>query len=199
MASKNQKKSGNPMIALMAVGVLGLGALAAYVKFGGADKVPPELKRVESLQKKDVPAGKNEPEPPVEKTTVELFTPSRDSEELKFTKHRSDVPEGEDARLFALNHFLQASKIADPKAKVVGIQVKDGVALIDASPEFNQTYGTFDEEAILKGISATLAQFNDIEKVQFFVEGKPVTTLGNVDLTEPISVRTKSGSEAGAN
>lgn len=199
MASKKQKKSGSPMVALMAVGVLGLGALAAYVKFGGADKVPPEVRRVDSLQKKDAPAGKTEPENTTEKTTVELYTPSRDSEELKFTKHQSDVPEGEDARLFALNHFLRESKIADPKARVVGIQVKDHVALIDASPEFNQTYGTFDEEAILKGISATLAQFKDIEKVQFFVEGKPVTTLGNVDLSEPISVRLKSQSEPGAN
>lgn len=199
MASKNQKKSGSPMIALIAVGVLGLGALAAYVKFGGADKVPQEVRRVESLQKKDIPSGKTEPEHTTQKTSVELFTPSRDSEELKFNKHQSDVPAGEDARLFALNHFLHESKIADPKAKVVGIQVKDGVALIDASPEFNQTYGTFDEEAILKGISVTLAQFKDIEKVQFFVEGKPVTTLGNVDLSKPISVRTKSGSEPGAN
>lgn len=198
MASKKQKKSGSPMIALMAVGVLGLGALAAYVKFGGADKVPTEVRRVESLQKKDPPAGKTAHEETTQKTTVELFTPSRDSEELKFTKHQSDVPEGEDARLFALNHFLRESKIADPKAKVVGIQVKDQVALIDASPEFNQTYGTFDEEAILKGISITLAQFKDIEKVQFFVEGKPVTTLGNVDLSEPISVRTKSNAEPGA-
>lgn len=192
MASKSkQNKKGGPMIALMAVGILGLGALAAYVKFGGADKVPTEVRRVDSLQKPD-PAGKKEEPTTQQKTTVDLFTPSRDSEELKFSKHQSDVPSREDPRLFALNHFLRESKIADPKAKAVGIQVKDGVALIDVSPEFNQTYGTFDEEAMLKGMTTTLAQFKEIEKVQFLLEGKPVSTLGNVDLSEPISVRTSS-------
>lgn len=198
MASKKQKKSGSPMIALMVVGLLGLGALAAYVKFGGADKVPQEVRRVESLQKRD-PAAQKDVTPTEQTVSVDLFTPSRESEELKFSKHQSDVPAGEDPRLFALNHFLQVSKIADPKAKAVGIQVKDGVALIDVSPEFNQTYGTFDEEAMLKGMGTTLAQFKEIERFQFFVEGKPITTLGNVDLSEPIPVHLKSGSADDAN
>lgn len=175
------------MIGLVAVGILGLGALAAYVKYGGADKVPEESRRVRSIQQ---PADKPDP---ARKESVDLVTPSREGLDLKLGKHQSDVPAGEDARLFALNHFLQQSKIADPKARAVGIQVKDGVALIDVTPEFNQPYGTFDEEAILKGITATLAQFPDIEKVQFFVEGQPVTTLGNVDLTDPLPVRKVSG------
>ncbi len=197
MASKKSKKSGNPMIGLMAVGILGLGALAAYVKFGGADKVPQELRRERSLQKIDPPADqKKDTETTTEKVSVDLFTPNRDGETLKFSKHHSDVPQGEDARIFALNHFLKASKVADPKAKAVGIQVKDKVALIDVTPQFDQTYGTFDEETMLKGIAATLAQFKEIDKVQFFVEGKVVETFGNVDLTEPLPIRGE-GTEAG--
>jgi hypothetical protein len=167
---------------MIAVGILGLGALAAYVKYGGASKVPPEVRRIESAQP---PAAQKEGE----RESVELVTPTREGTELKLGKHRSDVPEGEDGRIFAINHFLRESKIVPDNARAIGIQVKDGVALVDVSPSFNQTYGSFDEEALLKGICATLAQFKGIEKVQFFVDGKSVETLGNVDLTEPIPVR----------
>jgi hypothetical protein len=185
MATKKQaKKPGSgPMIGLMAVGICGLAALAAYVKFGGADKVPDEIRKVPNLQQS---AGNKDS---ANDSKVQLVTPSRDGEDLKLGKHESDVPAGEDPRLFALNHFLRESKIVPDDAKVVGIEVKDGLALVDVSPSFNQTYGTFDEEALLKGIRATLAQFKDIDKVQFFVEGKVVSTLGNVDLSEPIPVR----------
>ena len=178
---KNSRSSG-PLVAMIAIGVLGLGALAAYVKFGGADQVPVEVRRETPIGS---PASKKDDVP----STVDLVTPTREGTELRLGKHRSDVPAGEDARIYAINHFLKESKIAPPDARAVGIQVKDGVALVDVSPSFNQTYGTFDEEAILKGLCATLAQFKGIDKVQFFVEGKPVETLGNVDLTEPIPVR----------
>lgn len=185
MASKKKKQKnmrGGPFLAMIAVGALGLGALAAYVKYGGASRVPDEVRRVESVQqstsqKEDAPES------------VTLVTPTREGTELKLGTHKSDVPAGEDPRIFALNHFLRESKIVPADARAVGIQVKDGVALVDVSPSFNQTYGSFDEEALLKGLCATLAQFKGIDKVQFFVDGKPVETLGNVDLTEPIPVR----------
>ena len=186
MPSKKKKqqnsRSAGPFVAMLAIGVLGLGALAAYVKYGGASTVPVQIRRETPI---GTPSAKKDDSP----DSVELVTPTREGTELKLGKHRSDVPAGEDARLFAINHFLHESNIAPSDARAVGIQVKDGVALVDVSPSFNQTYGTFDEEALLKGLCATLAQFKGIDKVQFFVEGKPVETLGNVDLSEPIPVR----------
>ena len=194
MASKKrQAKNGNgPMVGLVAVGVLGLGALAAYVKFSDANRVPDDLRRVPNLQNS---AAANSDQD----SKVELITPRRDGTDLELGKHESDVPSGEDPRIFALNHFLRESKIADPKAKAIGIQVKDAVAFVDVTPEFEQSYGSLDEEAMLKGLTATLAQFKEIEKVQFLVEGKPVATLGNVDLSEPIPVRTTRDSDSSAN
>jgi len=185
MASKKKKQTGKrvgPFVAMIAIGVLGLGALAAYVKYGDASRVPDEVRRVEPLQQ----SGSKKDDAP---ESVTLVTPSREGTELKLGTHKSDVPKGEDPRIFAMNHFLRESKIVPDNARAVGIQVKDGVALVDVSPSFNQTYGSFDEEALLKGLCATLAQFQGIEKVQFFVDGKVVQTLGNVDLTEPIPVR----------
>lgn len=181
---KKQKTSKGPMIGLLAIGAIGLAVLAAYVKFGGADKVPTEVKRVPAIQQ---PASnKNKPD------QVTLITPTREGTDLNLGKHQSDVPTGENPMLFALNHFLRESKIVPDDARAVGMQVKDHVALVDVSPSFNQSYGSMDEETLLKGICATLAQFPEVEKVQFFVEGKVVGSLGNVDLSEPISVRPKT-------
>jgi hypothetical protein len=191
---KKKKSSFGPFLGLVAIGVLGLGALAAYVKFGGASKVPTEVRKVPSLQQSNAAGQKTDGA-----QKVDLVTPSRDGTELKLGKHSSDVPAGEDARLFALNHFLKESKIMDTSAKAIGIEVKDHVALIDVTPSFNQSVGSFDEEALLKGICATLAQFKEIDRVQFFDEGKAVTSLGNVDLSQPIPVRKASGPDESSN
>lgn len=180
------------MIGLMAVGICGLAALAAYVKFGGASTVPDDMRKVPNLQQA---AGNKDS---VKDTKVQLVTPTREGEQLNLGKHESDVPKGEDPRLFALNHFLRESKIVPEDAKAVGIQVKDGIANVDVTPTFNQTYGSLDEEALLKGMCATLAQFKDIDKVQFNVEGKVVSTLGNVDLSEPIPVRGNPSGDSSA-
>jgi len=190
--SKKKKSSKGPFLGLLVVGILGLGSLAAYVKYGGASKVPYEI-RVASHKETPPKTGT------IRESKVQLITPSRDGTDLKLGKHESDVPQGEDPVVFALNHFLKESKIVPDDAKALSVQVKDGVALVDVTPSFNQTYGSLDEEALLKGISATLAQFKDIDKVQFFVEGKVVESLGNVDLTEPLPVRPKAGSSASSN
>ncbi len=187
---KTQAKSkGSPFIGLVIVGVLGLGSLAAYVKYGGADKVPVEIRKVPSLQQ---PANKDEGKT---QTKVELVTPTREGMDLKLGKHESDVPAGEDPRLFAINHFLREAGFVPEEAKAVGIDIRDHVAYVDVTKAFNQTYGTMEEETLLKGLSATLAQFKDIDKVQFLLEGKPIETFGNVDLTEPLSVRPANSSD----
>lgn len=192
MASKKKKKSNGPIVGLVVVGVVGLASLAAYVKYGGASTVPPEDRRPATNvshvdDKKD---GK-----------VTVITPSREGTDLKLHKQEADVPSGKDPILFAVNHYLKESQIVPDDARALGEQVKDGVALLDMSPSFNQSYGSFDEQALLKGICASLAQFKNVDKVQFFVEGKAIETLGNVDLTQPIPVRGGSDApqEPGAN
>jgi len=193
MASKKKKSSSGPIVGLLVVGVVGLGCLAAYVKFGGASRIPDD-ERNPKFSEHSQPAAKQDT-PKDGKVTV--ITPSRNGDDLKLDHKQADVPTGEDPMLFAVNHFLRESKIVPSDAKAVGVQVKDGVALLDMSPSFNQSYGSMDEEALLKGLCATLAQFKNVDKVQFFVEGKVIDSLGNVDLSSPIPVRTSSSESSG--
>jgi len=188
MATKKKKSSNGPMIGLLAVAVIGLGSLAAYVKFSGANRVPDDERRPDKVSV-HTPATHTETKPD---SKVTVIKPTREGDDLKLNKSETDVPKGEDPIVFSVNHYLKESKIVPADAKVVGVQVKDGIALLDVSPAFNQTYGSLDEETLLKGICATLAQFKNVDKVQFILEGKPIETLGNVDLTTPIPVRTGS-------
>jgi hypothetical protein len=184
MATKKQKKSGSgPIIGLFLIGLAGLAGLAMYVKTSGASQVPAEMRRVPALvQPSGHPNSSGQ-------THVKLVSPSREGTSLKLDEKTGTVPNGEDPRLFAVNHFLQQSNIAPNDAKAIGIQVKDKVAYIDVTKSFEQSYGSLDEEAMLKGLCASLAQFPEVDKVQFLVEGKAVQSLGNVDLSEPIPVR----------
>lgn len=54
--------------------------------------------------------------------------------------------------------------------QVLGVNIEDGVATADFSPEFKE-YRKEDEEKILQAITWTLTQFDSVEKVKIWVNG----------------------------
>lgn len=82
--------------------------------------------------------------------------------------------------------------------ELLGVQVKDGLANVDFSREFrdNFTGGSEGEALIIAVILRTMAQFDEVKKVQILVEGKPIDSLGHADLSQPLDVR-MVGSEFG--
>lgn len=74
--------------------------------------------------------------------------------------------------------------------KVLGVEVKDGQAKVDFSREFRDNFtGGSEAEALVIGvILRTLAQFDEVKKVQILVEGKPIDSLGHADLSQPLDV-----------
>lgn len=169
-------KSTFPIWVLLCIGVFGLGALAAYVKYSGAATVLPEDRlRVAG------PQGKSAEQP----KSVTVLKPHYEDDKLLFNKEEHPVPEGVNAMVFSVNQFLEKSQVAPKDARAVSCSVKDGVATIEFSKAFDRTYGTEDEHTLLDGILTTMGQFGEVESVQFDVEGQPLETLGNVDLTTP--------------
>jgi hypothetical protein len=174
---KNQSNSALWWLALIGLAVVA--GLGYYAKFGPANRVPAELaapKRVEPVE-----AEANEPE-------VRVMTPSYAGDKLQFTEAKSKPGTGENPMVFAVNSFLSTSKVVESQARLQSVKVKDGVAYLDFSAAFGQTYGTEDEQTILEGVCRTMGQFKSVDRVQFLVQGKPLDTLGNVELTEPIPV-----------
>ncbi len=160
---------------MLCVGVFGLGALAAYVKLGGADKVPASERSAtlpgQGAQKSARP--------------VTVLTPRYSDDKLLFDKTQKTSPEGQDAMVYALNEFLAGSKVTPTDARAESCTVKDGVAMVEFSKAFDRTYGTEDEHTVVEGILRTMGQFPEISSVQFNVGGQPLETLGNIDLTTP--------------
>lgn len=63
-----------------------------------------------------------------------------------------------------------------PADTQVSVDIKDGVAVADFSPEFKE-YQPEDEQRILESITWTLTQFDSVEKVELRVNGYPLTEM----------------------
>jgi uncharacterized protein YrzB (UPF0473 family) len=74
--------------------------------------------------------------------------------------------------------------------KVLSVQVKDGIAYVDLTQDFEKDYpgGTTGEGMALGSIIQTLTEVENINAVQFLIAGKKVEVLakGHVSLSEPL-------------
>lgn len=174
----NRKSNKIPIIAsLLLVSAVGGSVLGAYVLTTPiAQHVPPALRRATKVAAK---------EPDNEMRVVPHASASGGT---KFDTAAIKFPPGVDHRVYLVNDFLgqlHGKGLGNPDAKAIGIDVRDGTAYLDFNRAFDQSTGTSDEGTILNGILLVLGQYPDIDNVQFEVEGKPMESLGNVDLTTP--------------
>ena len=122
------------------------------------------------------------------KRNVRVFTPRQEGDEVKLDGNDAQSPAGEDQATFAVNQFLQSSRIVDAGAKLLSVEHKGNLAILHFNPAFARSYGAIDEKTLLDGLRKTLGQFPDVEKISFVCEGEAISTLGNVDLLEPLTV-----------
>lgn len=122
------------------------------------------------------------------------LTPIMNGDKIEFTKEAVQVPDDEDAKVYVVNRFLENSKIADPNARLLSVDIHDGVADLYFNAEMDKTYGTDDESTLLNGILTSLGQFPDVKSATFYASGKQISSFGNVDLTDPQPVIRDSAS-----
>ncbi len=175
----NRKSNKIPIIAsLLLVSVVGGSVMGAYVlTTPQAQHVPPALRRVAKADAKEPRDHERRVVPHISNKGGTNFATA----DIKF-------PPGVDHRVYLVNDFLgqlYGKGLGNPDAKAIGIDVRDGTAYLDFNRAFDQSTGTMDEGTILNGILLALGQYTDIDQVQFEVEGKPMESLGNIDLTVP--------------
>ena len=85
--------------------------------------------------------------------------------------------------------------------RLLSLKVKDGLATVDLSREFSDNFsgGAEDEALCISSILRTLSQFPEIKKVLFEVEGKPLDTLGHLELDGPQDVNWVGTGMGGSN
>ncbi|HTQ10068.1 MAG TPA: GerMN domain-containing protein [Fimbriimonadaceae bacterium] len=181
------------MVALLLFGAVGVAAVGFYVsRTPQAQNVPPDLQRHVSAQSPGSPSSQPAAKGP---DSARVLTPKSKDGDLTFDTSTEPVPEGNDPKVFALNRFLENTKFVPSNARAVGVTVQDGVAYVSFTEGMGQrTYGSSDEATIIQGICKTLAAFPEIQKVQFEIDGKPMDSIGNVDLSQPLDVNPQDGS-----
>lgn len=167
------------------VGLLGIAAIAAYIKYAPADKIPNDLRQVQTS-----------PSPsPTAPQKIDVIQPHATGPDIDFTRKSGTSPAGADPVVTAVNLFLDRCPFVPHDARALSASVKDRVALIDFSSPFEQTYGTTDEEALLQGLQRSVGQFKNIDSVILAVNGHHLDTLGNVEINDGFTVIRPDGSE----
>lgn len=171
---------------VMLLAVAGVAGIAAYVTHTPR-LVPPVSGEP---NEPSLNHAKTSAQPPARHgATIIVFTPSMGADGISFSRAMAEVPEGEDAKVFAVNAFLKAAQIAPPDARALGVEMRDdGTAAIGFNQAFARSYGSFEEKSLLDGFAATLGQFAEVKTIRLEVEGRPITSLGSTDLSAAIPV-----------
>ncbi|WP_288190423.1 GerMN domain-containing protein [uncultured Veillonella sp.] len=72
---------------------------------------------------------------------------------------------------------------------VKGVTVKDGIATVDMNKAFvaNDNGGELTAQLRLVAVVNTVTEFKDVKGVLFRIDGKPLTSFGAYDLSDPLS------------
>lgn len=172
MANRAKNKPGLWAVwTLLILGAASVTGLAVYIKTTPADRVPASEHRRQR-----------------QPNTVSVYRPKYVGDHLQFEARRETPPSGQDERVFAINKFLHESGVALEGAELLSCEIRDQIAYLNFNRAFDRTYGTEDEQTLVKGILQVMSQFEGFNSVQILIEGKPMQTMGNIDLTEPLPI-----------
>ncbi|MBL8060497.1 MAG: GerMN domain-containing protein [Chthonomonas sp.] len=179
---KNHKPT-NGLWAVLLAGGLVAGSVAAWVQINTDRTIPPSERRLPT-QRNGKPV---QPQPDsTKRETVTVIKPRYEGDAIKYDRHHSEVPEGENKMVFAVNEYLRESGIAPKEARATKAHLSEkGELKLEFNDAFDRTYGSEEERSLVDGILHSLGQFKEIVNVQFFIGDQPMETLGHIDLTAP--------------
>lgn len=145
--------------------------------------------------------GAPDPNPNPSKRTVDVTLYFSDDQAMEVLPEKRTVELTEDeaqmpVEKIAVLELLKGPKDANlrktlpPEAELLSIEVKDGVAILDFSQEFQTKHwgGSAGETMTIDSLVYTLTEIEGIDKVQVLIEGKAIESLaGHYDWSEPFS------------
>lgn len=167
-------------------------ALAAGCRAGGprapGPPGPPAPGAGEVREEPQAPAQKN-------RTVTVYFA---DAQAMYLRPARREVPADRPAAGIVL--ALLAGPTAEekdlrptfpPGTQLRGVTLAGGVATVDFSAELQENFGggSAGELMLVYSLANSLAELPGITAVRLTVEGRPLETLGHMDLTEPVAPR----------
>jgi lipoprotein-anchoring transpeptidase ErfK/SrfK len=170
--TKRDTPGAGPLIVLGVVAALILGVLIYYVKSSPIADLKPTA------------PDRNAPH-----VTVRIPVIKRAGPDPRFDMEVRQMQAGADPVIESVNAFLEATHIVQPEARLVSAKVEGDNITLDFTTNFNQSYGTDDEAMLIKGIMRALNSNCRSKTATFTAGGKPIETLGNIDITGPQKIR----------
>jgi hypothetical protein len=161
-----------PLVILGIVAALLLGGLIWYTQRGPSPTYDPQ----------------NPPDIKAERTERKyVATFYRDGQ---LVSEERTLTEGQDAVVESVNSALASIPAVAPEARLVETQREGDTLALRFTSNFTQTYGTDDESNVITAVMKAVSLNSDADMVVFeIVDGKPIETLGSIDLVGPQSVR----------
>ncbi|MBI5708043.1 MAG: GerMN domain-containing protein [Armatimonadetes bacterium] len=172
------------VLVLMLVAAAVVAGLAAYVKLTPADRVPEALKRVRPSEK----VRPKQPSTEAPAPQIVVASPLTQDPDTGWEAVAITVQPGEDPKVAAINAYFRLIVNLDPEAKALAVDVRDGTAHVDLNEAFRAGLGSLEEALFVKGLRATLGQFEDVFQIELFVSGERLQDLGHIDISEPQGV-----------
>lgn len=169
----NMSKSKNKPLIIAAAAVAVLGGLTVFA-MNSPRQIPEDLAKKE---KKENQGSK-----------VTELTPKYEDGDLKFDRKEGNSPAGSDGKVQVVNDYLDKIPAVPKEAQLIDVKMEGTTAVLNFNDAFRSGYGTEDEQIIVQGILTALAQFPEVQNVLFKINGQPLDSLGNIDLSQPQSV-----------
>ena len=125
---------------------------------------------------------------------ISLYFPTKFGNALQAEKRTVTQNDKEPIEKIAISELMKGSyslndgqKLIPAEAKLISTEIKDGVCFVNFSKEFvdKRTAGSSAELLTIYSIVNTLTELDNIDKVQFLIEGKKVETYGEMVFDEP--------------
>lgn len=136
---------------------------------------------------KDVPVITS---PQQGESTVKLFFADKSGEKL--IEVNRTIPKTLSLAKETINQWLigPAGGVSDsypsvsPQTTLRGINIKNGIAIVDLSKEFLEPFGNISAETTLYGLVNTVSQFSTVQIVKIRVEGREIKNFRGIDLSD---------------
>lgn len=172
------RKSGDtpgalPLVLLSVVAVILLGGLIWYTQRGPSPRYDQE----------------NPPDVHGDQTETGVSYQALVYKDGQLVAEKKTAPVGSDPVVESVNSVLGSIPAVAPESRLLETKRDGDNLLLVFSTNFSQTYGTDDEAAVIKGVMAAVSKNSTAKTVTFELDnGVGIDTLGNVDLTGPLTV-----------
>lgn len=130
------------------------------------------------------------------KTILTLYFADQNAMYLVAETRQMEIKEGEKTEKVVIKELLKGPvneklcPLFNPEVKILSTETKEGICFVNFSKELSTKLsgGSSGELLMVYSVVNSLCRLENVDKVQFLIEGKKIESLGHIDMSEPFDV-----------